>query len=120
MIKYIFSIILCAGLFTTTYGQEIANAQIEDKVKTETFTVYGNCGMCKKTIEKSLKNAIGVSEASWDKESGEMKVTFEAKSISLDEIKQMIADVGYDSETHRAKEEVYNMLPACCQYQRPE
>ncbi|MCB0536324.1 MAG: heavy-metal-associated domain-containing protein [Bacteroidetes bacterium] len=82
--------------------------------------VYGNCGMCEKTIEGSLKNVEGVTLADWDKETDQMKVTFNSDLINLDAIKQRIADVGYDSETHRAKEEVYNKLPGCCQYERPK
>ena len=36
--------------------------------KTETFKVYGNCGMCEKTIEGSLKNVKGIDKADWNKE----------------------------------------------------
>lgn len=121
MIKYIFSLILFVGLFSTAFGQEAeSDLQVVDKVETETFKVYGNCGMCKKTIEGSLKEVSGVSTAIWDKESKEMKVSYDSKIISLDDIKQKIADVGYDTDTHRAKADVYNGLPGCCQYDRPE
>lgn len=87
--------------------------------KTEKFTVYGNCGMCKRTIEGSLKDVKGVSSSEWDMDSGKMTVTFNPHKISLDEIKQKIADVGYDTDTHRAKDEVYSNLHGCCQYERP-
>ena len=92
---------------------------ISEADKTEKFTVYGNCGMCERTIENSLKDVKGVSVADWNRETDEMTVTFDAEVITLDAIKQKIADVGYDSDTHRAKEEVYNSLPGCCQYDRP-
>lgn len=88
-------------------------------VKKEVFTVYGNCGMCEKTIEGSLKNVSGIMMADWDKETDQMTVSFNSDVISLDAIKQKIADVGYDSDTHRAKDDVYNNLPGCCQYERP-
>lgn len=120
MTKYIFSIILLVGLFSTTYGQEISKDQAVDKIESATFTVYGNCGMCKRTIEGSLKNETNITEANWNIDSGEMKVSFDPKSISIDDIKQKIADVGYDTDTHRAKVDVYNNLPGCCQYDRPE
>lgn len=120
MTKFILSVMLCLGLLSATYGQETIAIQSDNKIKTETFTVYGNCGMCKRTIEGSLKNETGVSEAIWDIESGEMKVSFDTKSISLDDIKQKIADVGYDSDSHRAKDDVYSNLPGCCQYERPK
>jgi mercuric ion binding protein len=112
--------ILLLGLFSTTYGQEVTTDQSVEKIESEKFIVYGNCGMCKKTIEGALKDENGISEAIWDMDSGEMKVTFDAESVSIDDIKQKIADVGYDSDTHRAKVDVYNSLPGCCQYDRPE
>ncbi len=87
--------------------------------KTEQFRVYGNCGMCEKTIEGALKDVKGVSVADWEKETDQMTVTYDPTLITLDEIKQKIADVGYDSDTHRAKDDVYNSLPNCCQYERP-
>lgn len=84
------------------------------------FTVYGNCGMCEKTIEGSLENVKGVASADWDKETDEMTVNYDPDVITLDKIKQKIADVGYDSDSHRAKDEVYNNLHGCCKYDRPE
>ena len=88
--------------------------------KTEEFTVYGNCGMCERTIENSLKDVNGVSKGDWDRETDVMTVVYNPEIISLEDIKQKIADVGYDSDTHRAKDEVYNNLPGCCQYERPK
>ena len=114
--------IAVADAFSDALGIHIAEEAENvhtDKEKTKKFKVYGNCGMCKKTIEGSLKNVEGVSFAEWDKETGEMTVSFDTKNISLDDVKQIIADVGYDTDTHRAKEEVYNSLPGCCQYDRP-
>ena len=89
------------------------------KSKTETFTVYGNCGMCEKTIEEALKDTKGVSVADWNKDTHIMTVTFKPNLITLDKIKTIIADVGYDSDTHRASDEVYAGLHGCCQYERP-
>ncbi len=95
----------------------VSNLQTETD-STEKFTVYGNCGMCERTIEGSLKDVDGVTLADWDKETDQMTVSFNPKVITLDAIKQKIADVGYDSETHRAKDEIYNSLSGCCQYER--
>ena len=93
---------------------------ITEADKTEKFTVYGNCGMCERTIENSLKDIEGVDKADWDMETGEMTVVFNPEVISLDAIKQKIAEVGYDTDSHRATDEVYNNLHGCCQYDRPE
>jgi copper chaperone CopZ len=88
--------------------------------KIEKFTVYGNCGMCKRTIENALQEVEGISKGEWNMASNEMTVLFDPEKISLDNIKQRIANVGYDSDTHRAKDEVYNKLHGCCQYERPK
>ena len=106
---------------TTSEAKAILVSNLpNNKEKTEKFTVYGNCGMCERTIENSLKGVEGISKGDWDRETDVMTVTFDAEVITLDAIKQKIADVGYDSETHRAKDEVYNNLPGCCQYERPK
>jgi len=87
---------------------------------TEQFIVYGNCGMCKRTIESSLHEVEGITAGEWDVETHVMTVSFNEEVITLEDIKQKIANVGYDSETHRATEKVYNALHGCCQYERPE
>lgn len=94
-----------------------ANAQ---QAKSMTFIVYGNCGMCEKTIEGSLGEKDGVSQAEWNRETHEMSVTYNPEKISIEKIKQKIAARGYDTDTHRAKDKVYNALPGCCKYERPE
>ena len=87
-------------------------------MKTETFTVYGNCGMCKKTIEKSLDGVKGISSADWDMNTDKMTVTHDPKIISLEKIHKKIAGVGYDTDLERAPDSVYEKLHSCCQYER--
>jgi len=105
--------------FSASSQEQNHKTHHKTEVKKEVFTVYGNCGMCEKTIEGSLKDIAGVTLADWDKETDQMTVSFNSDLITLDSIKQKIADVGYDSDTHRAKDSVYNKLPGCCQYERP-
>lgn len=93
---------------------------VKSVAKKETFRVYGNCSMCERAIENSTKAQDGVIKADWDKKTDQFTVTFNPTIITLDRIKQQLADIGYDTDTHRAKEEVYNALPGCCQYDRPE
>lgn len=97
----------------------VEKAAIHRDYKTETFKVYGNCGMCEKTIEGSLNNVKGVEKADWNKDSKMIEVIFDPEVISLKEIKHKITDVGYDTEEIRATDKVYNNLPGCCQYTRP-
>lgn len=93
---------------------------LNNEAKTEKFKVYGNCGMCEKTIEGSLIGVKGIEKADWNKDTKMMEVTFQENVISLDEVKMKIAAVGYDTEAYRATNKVYGNLPGCCQYDRPE
>lgn len=87
---------------------------------TASFKVYGNCGMCQKTIEGALSEVEGVEEASWNMNTKMISVSYEKAKISEDQIKEKIAAVGYDTDSHRAKQETYDALHSCCQYERPE
>ena len=109
-------LIIIAAFFIASCSSE------SDSTETETskFQVYGNCGMCEKTIESSLDGVKGITEADWNVETDEMTVSYDPEVITLDDIKQKIADVGYDSDSHRAKDEVYENLHSCCKYERPE
>lgn len=122
MKKNIFLIVFAIAFMSFSANAQEQNHEAHHKaeLKKEVFTIYGNCGMCERTIEGSLKDVDGVALADWDKETDQMTVSFNPKVITLDAIKQKIADVGYDSNTHRAKDEVYNNLPGCCQYERPK
>ena len=46
--------VIALMLFFAIFTSTTVNAQSKNK-QTETFKVWGNCGMCEKTIEKSLK-----------------------------------------------------------------
>lgn len=121
MKKNIFLIVFAISFigFSANAQEQNHEAHHKAEIKKEVFTVYGNCGMCEKTIEGSLKDVDGVTLADWDKETDQMTVSFNPEKITLDAIKQKIADAGYDSDTHKAKEDTYNSLPGCCQYERP-
>ena len=111
---------LLLGSISSFVHAEHPTAIEHGKHKTETFKVYGNCGTCEKTIEGSLKNVKGIDKADWNKETKMMEVTFDPEVITLTEIKQKIADVGYDTDEVRATDKAYKGLPGCCQYERPE
>ena len=79
--------------------------------------VSGNCGMCKKHIEKAAKDA-GATTANWDKVSKILAVTFDAGKTNTDKIETAIAGAGYDTEHKEANAEAYKKLDECCQYDR--
>ena len=85
--------------------------------QTEKFKVWGNCGMCKKTIEKSLK-IEGVKKASWDVKTKEITVSFDPKKTSLKVIQESICAAGYDNDGCKGNDAAYEKLHACCKYER--
>ncbi len=92
------------------------NAQIKNS-KTETVHIYGNCDMCKSTIEKA-GNLKKVAKVDWNKDTKMATLTYDAKKTNQDEILKRIALSGYDSEKFLAPDDVYSKLPECCQYER--
>jgi len=84
---------------------------------TSTFKVSGECGMCKKKIETSLR-IKGVSKVNWDLDTKMITITYNTDKITIDEIHERIAAVGYDTEKVKAKDEAYAKLDACCKYER--
>ena len=79
--------------------------------------VSGNCGSCKKNIEKAAMDA-GATTANWDKTKKLLALTFDAGKTSTDKIETAIAGAGYDTENKVATEEAYKKLEECCQYDR--
>ncbi len=109
------------ALFAATMGltasaQEQAQSQ-QAATKTETFKVWGKCDMCKARIEKTA-SAEGATAASWDAKTQMLTVTYDPAKTGKDALSKKLAAVGHDTEKYKAKDEVYDKLPACCHYDR--
>ena len=102
IILSVISLFLCTALFAQ---------------KKETVKVWGNCGMCKKTIETAAKTS-GAAEADWNTETKILSVTYNGEKTNLTKIEQAVAASGYDTKNFTAPEEAYNKLQSCCQYDR--
>ena len=87
--------------------------------KSDSLKVYGNCGMCKATIEGSLKKKDGVLSKSWNKETKVLFVTYDASKITVQKIGEKVAAAGYDNQYATAPDEAYKKLHSCCHYERP-
>lgn len=98
-------------LVATSIQAQINNA------KTETVTIYGNCGMCETKIEKA-GNIKKVAQVDWNQETQMATLTYDATKTNPDEILKRIALVGYDNDKFLAPDDVYSKLPGCCQYDR--
>ena len=96
----------------------IAIAQVSmAQTKTDKINVAGECGSCKKKIEKAAKSG-GATYALWNEDSKILIVKYNASSSNKAKIQQAIANVGYDTEDIKATDEAYKKLDKCCQYDR--
>lgn len=103
-------VVICVLLSTTT------DAQIKNAT-TETVKIYGNCGMCKTTIEKT-GNIKKIAKVDWDQDTQMATLTYDSQKTNQDEILKRIALAGYDSDKFLAPDDVYSNLHGCCQYDR--
>ena len=49
-----------------------------------------------------------------------MEVAFDDSKTDVHKVHMAIANAGHDTEMHKAKDEAYNNLPACCKYDRKD
>ena len=112
-------VIFAALVCSTAFSFSACNGQNAAQLKTETFKVWGNCGMCEKTIEKAAKTP-GVAKADWNKDTKEMVVAFNPAKITLTQIQQNIAAAGYDNDGCKGDDTAYQNLHECCQYDRKQ
>lgn len=103
-------------LFFASCGSVTGLETVREKIS---FTVYGNCNLCKETIEGAVDDLEGVYWSVWNVLTKQITVKYDSSLLSLDRIKREIAEVGYDSDEHRAEDDKYNSLNGCCKYKRP-
>lgn len=118
MKKVILAVVIFATIGTTiSYSQEKkAEVKSETALSTTTFGVRGNCGMCKKTIEKAANSVEGVSKAVWHKEHKSISVAYDESKTTAMAVQNAIADSGYDTEKVMGNKKAYSNLPGCCKY----
>lgn len=101
------TIVILLFLFLTGYTQ----------IVTTSFKAYGNCGLCKERIEKSLK-IDGVTSVFWDAKTEIVTISYNKTLLNEDQLRQIIAYTGHDTDKLKAKDKAYKALPTCCQYNR--
>lgn len=82
----------------------------------ETVSIQTNaeCGMCKEKIEGKLNYEKGIVFAELDVPSKVLTVKYKKEHISLDQIRIIISELGYDADDVKANKNAQNNLPACC------
>lgn len=110
--------VLIVSTSCTTRSKDNNNNKTETFVsKTETFKVWGQCEMCQSRIENTVKES-GATDASWNRETQMLTVTFDPSKTNSDALSSKLASVGHDTEKYRAPDDVYANLPQCCHYER--
>ena len=84
----------------------------------ESFTVYGNCSMCKDRIEEAAGGVNGVKQALWNEDTKVLSLILD-QDASIPEIHKALARVGHDTDIEKASDEVYAEMHECCKYARP-
>ena len=110
-IKLILLSLCCILLSKVSFGQDS---------KSDTIKVYGNCSMCKATIEGSLKKKDGVLSKNWNKDTKMLVITYDPSKITIQEIGEKVAGAGYDNQYATASNQAYFNLHTCCHYERPK
>ncbi len=113
--KYMAAVAALILLFCSTLSAQ--NGKQKGIDTTASFKVSGACEMCKQRIEETVK-IKGVRSAKWDVNSKMLTLGYNPGILSLAKIHKRIAEVGHDTELEKAKDVVYNALPACCHYRK--
>ena len=90
------------------------------QTKSQMIFVDGVCGICEKRIESNCLATKGIKMADWNKENRMLKVIFNEKKISLEQIHKKIASIVHDTKLETAPDEAYNNLYMCCKYRDEE
>lgn len=98
----------------------IGTISVFAQMKTESFKVYGSCGMCESRIEKAAKSVDGVSRAKWTSDNQMLTVAYDESKVKIMDVHKAVAKVGHDTDLEKADDAVYSGLPGCCQYDRPK
>ena len=88
------------------------------KVNTS-FTVYGDCEMCKERIETALDRK-GINTAYWSLKDQKVFITYQSDIFTEEQLHNIVAMVGHDTDKVKADDIVYQNLPGCCHYRKEE
>ena len=103
---------LLIGLVATTFAQTAAKTTAT--IKTPTV----QCEKCKARIENYMSHEDGIVKINVDYKKKITTVTYIPDRTNIENIKAMIANVGYDAGDVTANPDSYKALPTCCK--KPE
>lgn len=104
-------IFLMLGMVFPASAQKNKNARHQVEVN-------GNCGQCKKRIEKAALSVEGVKMAQWEEGTKMLSLVINEEKTSVEAVEKAIAKVGHDTRNSKASEQDYENLHHCCKYER--
>ena len=89
------------------------NAQ-EKKVMTAIINTSAECNSCKVRLEEKLNHISGIRFVELNLENKDIIVSYNSKKISLNKIRDIISQVGYNADDILANPNSVKKLPDCC------
>ena len=87
----------------------------QDKIQEVVIKTSSECNECKERIEEKLNYTKGVTYVNLEVSSKQLTVKFKPEKITLEKIKQILSDLGYDADDVKANPISQQKLPKCCQ-----
>ena len=97
-------------------GISLAQQKVVKTVVIKTPTVQ--CQECKERIEKYMSHEEGITKCVVDYKKKTATVSYITDRTNPENIKALIANVGYDADDVTAEPDAYKRLPSCCK--KPE
>jgi mercuric ion binding protein len=103
-----------ASLFLMFFLVGFSYSQKTEKIQTVKIKTSAECGQCKDRIEEKLNYTKGVKFSELNLTVNLLEVKFNSEKISLEQIKNVIVDLGYDADELKANVKAIENLPLCC------
>lgn len=84
------------------------------EVKEVVIKTSSECSMCKERIEEKLNYTKGVTYVSLEVSTKLLTVKYKEDKITLEKIREIISNLGYDADDVKANVENQQHLPKCC------
>ena len=107
-IGVVFLIFFAVGNAAAQEGQTVV-------IKTKIYCSHClHCGSCAPTIEGALLKEKGVSKVAIDPTAGTITVSYDEKSLSVEAMRTVISNLGFDADEVKADATAYENLAGCC------
>lgn len=114
----IFQILLVFLLSIMTYhligAKTFPQSNPKPKWKTVIVQTSAQCGSCKERIEGALLKTTGIRFANLNLGNKKVTVKYDSRQLTVDNVREIIVNTGYNADTQVANPEAYQNLPACC------